>query len=72
MVVYIDDILIHNRTWEENLQHIHEVLNTLQQHKLYVNLDKCSFHMERILYLGYIMDEHGVHVDPTKILSIHD
>ena len=28
--------------------------------------------MERIQYLGYIVDEHGLHVDPTKIQAIHD
>jgi hypothetical protein len=35
-------------------------------------MEKCSFGMQRIQYLGYIMDEHGVHVDPTKIQVIHD
>jgi hypothetical protein len=28
--------------------------------------------MNRVQYLGYIVDEHGVHVDPTKIQFIHD
>jgi hypothetical protein len=28
--------------------------------------------MNRVQYLGYIIDEHGVHVDPTKIQVIHD
>jgi len=30
------------------------------------------FGMQRIQYLGYIMDEHGVHVDLAKIQVIHD
>ena len=72
VVVYLYDILIYNRTWEKNLQHIHQVLNTLRQHKLYTNLDKRSFVMEMVQYLGYIVDEHGVHVDPAKIQVIHD
>jgi hypothetical protein len=72
LVVYLDDILIFIRSWEENLQHIHQVLSILQQHKLNVNLEKFSFGMQRIQHLGYIMDEHGVHVDPSKIQFIRD
>ena len=49
------------------MQHIQHGLGTLRQHKLYANLKKCSFGMNRVQYLGYIVDEHGVHVDPAKI-----
>ena len=72
VVVYLDDILIFSRSWEEHLQHIQQVLNTLRQHQLYANLEKCSFGMTQIQYLGYIVDEHGVHVDPAKIQVIRD
>jgi hypothetical protein len=30
LVVYLDDILIYNKTWAEHLQHIQQVLHTLQ------------------------------------------
>jgi hypothetical protein len=72
VVVYLDDILIFSRTWEENMQHIQQVLSTLQQHNLYANLEKFSFGMNRVQYLGYIVDENGVNVDPAKIHFIHD
>jgi hypothetical protein len=72
VVVYLDDILIFNKSWEEHLQHIQQVLHTLRQHKLYANLEKCSFGMNKVQYLRYIVDEHGVHVDPAKIQVIHD
>jgi hypothetical protein len=72
VVVYLDDILIYNKTWEEHLQHIQQVLDTLQQHKLYANFEKISFGMDRVQYLGYIMDQHGLHVDQTNIQVIRD
>jgi hypothetical protein len=72
VVVYLDDILIFSITWEEHMQHIQQVLSTLRQHKLYANLEKCSFGMNRVQYLGYIVDEPGAHVDPAKIQVICD
>ena len=57
VVVYLDDILIFSRTWEDHLQHIEEVLSSLRQHKLYANLKKFSFEMKEIQYLGYIVNE---------------
>jgi hypothetical protein len=72
VVVYLDDILIYNKTWAKHLQHNQQGLHTLWKHKLYANLEKFSFGMDRVHYLGYIIDQHGVHVDPTKIQVIRD
>jgi hypothetical protein len=72
VVVYLDDILIFKKSWEKHLQHIHRVLHTLRQHKLYANLEKWSFGMNKVQYLGYIIYEHGVHVYPSNIQVIHD
>ena len=40
---YIDDILIFSETVEEHFEHIHTVLDRLQQHKLKLKLKKCHF-----------------------------
>eukprot|EP00253_Pinus_taeda_P011512 PITA_11512 len=40
VVVYLEDILIFNQSWEEHLHHIRQVLQTLWQHKLCANLEK--------------------------------
>jgi hypothetical protein len=70
VVEYLDDILVYNKTWEEHLEHIQQVLHTLRKHKLYATLKKCSFGMDRVSYLGYIVDANGVDVDPSKIQVI--
>ena len=45
VVVYLDDILIFNQSWEEHLHHVWQVLQTLRQHKLCNNLEKYTFGM---------------------------
>jgi hypothetical protein len=72
LVVYLDDILIFSRTWEEHMRHIQQVLSTMRQHNLYDNYEKWSFSMNKVQYLVYIIDEHGVHVDIANIQVICD
>jgi len=48
VVVYLDDILIFSQSWEEHLHHIRQVLQTLRQHKLCANLEKCTFGMTQV------------------------
>jgi hypothetical protein len=67
VVVYLDDILIYNKTWVEHLQHIQQFV-----HKLYANMEKCSFSIDKVHYLGYIINQHREHVDPAKIQVIRD
>eukprot|EP00253_Pinus_taeda_P020440 PITA_20440 len=70
VVVYLDEILIFSQRWEEHLHHIRSILQTLRQHKLCANLEKFTFGMTWVQYVGYIIDERGVHVDPSKIQVI--
>jgi hypothetical protein len=72
LVVYLDDILIFIIMWDEHMWHIQQVLSTLRQRKIYANLEKYSFGINRVQYLGYIVHEHGVHFDLAKIQVICD
>ena len=47
-------------------------LSALQDNGLYANKEKCSFGMQSIKYLGYVIDTEGVHVDPEKIQVMKD
>ena len=46
VIVYLDDILIFNKTKEEHFRHVRSVLEKLQQNKLLINLKKCTFSKE--------------------------
>jgi len=59
IVVYLDDILIFSQSWEEHLHHIRQVLQTLRQHKLCANLEKCTFGMTQVQYLDTLLMNRG-------------
>ncbi|XP_074319923.1 uncharacterized protein LOC141656767 [Silene latifolia] len=67
VVVFIDDILVYSKTKEEHEEHLRIVLQTLREHQLYAKLSKCEFWLEKVAFLGHIVSNEGVVVDPTKI-----
>ena len=70
VIVFLDDILIYSKSEEEHEQHLRMVLQVLTDHQLYAKLRKCSFYQKQIHYLGHIISEDGIAVDPKKIESI--
>ena len=64
--VYLDDVIVFSKTFEEHLDHLDRVLTRLEQVGLKVKLTKCSFCKKEIKYLGHIVSDEGVKVDPEK------
>ena len=64
--VYIDDIVIHTKTLEEHRHITREVLEILQTNKLYIKPEKCEIEKEKIEYLGVVVSEGRVEMDPVK------
>lgn len=70
VLVFFDDILIYSQTWEDHLEHLNQVLTTLQQHQYFANLKKCDFGQTEIKYLGHVISMRGVAMHPQKIEAI--
>ena len=70
MIVFLDGIFVYSKTEEEHEEHLRLVMQVLREHQLYAKLSKCSFYLGKIHYLGHIIYEEGVLVDPEKIRSI--
>ena len=70
ILVFLDDILIYSKNEEEHEEHLRLTLQLLREHQLYAKLSKCDFYRDRIHYLGHIISNEGISVDPKKIEAI--
>lgn len=70
VIVFIDDILIYSKSWEDHMQHVAAVFTILQEHQFKVNLSKCSFAKQDLPYLGHIISGNGVATDPKKVTIV--
>jgi hypothetical protein len=67
---FFDDILIYSKNRKEHEEHLRLVLQVLREHQLYAKFSKREFFQKQIHYLGHVLSEEGVAVDPDKIRSI--
>jgi hypothetical protein len=72
VVVYFDDILVFRRSLHEHLDHLRQVFCTLRFESFFINLKKCSFAQNSVVFLGFIVSANGVSADPEKVRAILD
>jgi len=70
VVVYLDDILIFTKTEEEHERAVQRVLEILMEHKLFLRPEKCKFHWKQIEYLGLVISENKIAMDPIKVAGV--
>jgi hypothetical protein len=65
--VYMDDIIVGTSSSIANhTAAVHDVLDLLAEHDLFVKLSKCRFHIASVNYLGVILEEGVTRMDPIK------
>ena len=67
VVAFIDDILVYSKTREEHEEHLRIVLQTVKDRQFYAKLSKCEFWLEKVSFLGHVISQGGIFVDPSKI-----
>nr|XP_016444054.1 PREDICTED: RNA-directed DNA polymerase homolog [Nicotiana tabacum] len=67
VIVFIDDILIYSRSEAEHADHLRDVLQTLQDYRLYAKFSKCKFWLTSLAFLGHVITGDGIKVNGQKI-----
>jgi hypothetical protein len=70
VVVFIDDILIYSKNVSDHEEHLRLVLQKLSDNQLYAKLSKCEFWLDEVPFLGNIISNGGISVDPAKVREI--
>ncbi|GFQ68546.1 retrovirus-related Pol polyprotein from transposon 297 [Trichonephila clavata] len=71
-LVYLDDIIIVGKSFEEHLSNLRRVFEKLKEAKLKLNPSKCNLFRHEVNYLGHIISADGVRTDPQKVSAVKD
>jgi len=71
-IVYLDDILIYSDTREQHRKDVRNILEALRPSGMKAKPSKCEFHQTETEYLGFIISNEGVKMDPVKTEAIQE
>jgi hypothetical protein len=72
VIVFIDDILVYSENEEDHAEHLRIVLTRLRDHQLYAKFSKCEFWLRTVPFVGHVLSENGISVDPSKVQEVMD
>jgi hypothetical protein len=67
---YIDDVVVKSAGFEGHLADLRVAFGTMRRYGLKTNPLKCAFRVSAGRFLGFIVHENGIQVDPKKVESI--
>lgn len=68
--VYLDDVCLATRTWEEHIEQLDIIFNIFRNNNLKLKASKCEFAMEKLIFLGHEISADGLRQDPNKLSAI--
>ena len=72
VVAYLDNILMNSQNVEQHQEHVYKVFSRIQEYGFKLKESKCDFFMEKIKYLGYIIDKDGRRPDTERATPMKD
>lgn len=70
LLVYLDDILIYAKDFDEHLERLEKVFKRMRELGLKLNPKKCSFFLKEVEYLGHSISGNGIGTIESKIEAI--
>ena len=68
----MDDIVIFSDNMEDHKKHLALVFKGLKEHQLYLNKSKCIFSQAKVSFLGHIVGQGHIRMEPSRIKAIED
>ncbi|GBG92577.1 hypothetical protein CBR_g56090 [Chara braunii] len=72
VIVYMEDILVCSSSYEGHVQHIEWALLALRDAGFKVTLEKCKFFLTTISFLGHVVTDKGLQLEPQKVAAVRD
>jgi len=72
VVVYLDDVLIFSKGWQQHLRTIDKVLERFRTYKMILNPQKCKVACTKFKYLGVVLSEDGIQPDEEKVVALRE
>jgi hypothetical protein len=72
MEVYIDDIVVKSAEFGSHIADLRKVFDKMCWYGLKMNPRKCAFGVSTGKFLGFVIHEHGIEIDPDRIKSIRN
>ncbi|GKB70836.1 putative reverse transcriptase domain-containing protein [Tanacetum coccineum] len=63
---------VYSKTKDEHEVHLILVLELLKKEELYAKFSKCEFWLQEVQFLGHVVNQNGIHVDPSKIKAVEN
>ena len=67
VIFYLYDILIFGKSRYEHVMHVNKVLHVLKKENFFLKMSKCEFGKTFLVYLGHIVGEGELKIDPSKV-----
>ena len=68
--IFIDDIIVFGKTYQEHLENLHLVLQRIRDANLKLAAHKCEFFKRRVKYVGHVVSKAGVEIDQQKVEAV--
>jgi len=69
-LVYLDDILVFSKTFDEHLERLATAFDRLDRYLLKLKPSKCSLFQCKVSFLGHVISRQGIECDPEKVATI--
>ena len=67
LLVYLDDVIVIGKTFNEHLGRLEEVFKRFSTNGLKIKPSKCHLCKDQVAFLGHVMSKDGVSTDPQKV-----